>query len=79
MSIIIKAERCERWGIFELELEGSQKGNRIFNMPKGISFKVDIIDTWNMSISVLDGTYEGEFRVDLPGRQYMAVRMRRAH
>ena len=39
-------------------------------------FEVDVIDTWNMTIDTLPGTYHGRFRIELPGRQYMAVRLR---
>jgi hypothetical protein len=28
-----------------------------------------------MTIERLDGTYSGRFRLDLPGRQYIAVRL----
>ena len=47
-------------------------------MPPGAAYTVDVIDTWDMTVARLDGTREGTFRVDLPGRQYMAVRLRRA-
>lgn len=50
---------------------------RPFEMPEGIHFKVDVIDTWNMTMEALPDLYEGNFRVELPGRQYMAIRMRR--
>jgi len=50
---------------------------RIFRMPKGMQFKVDVIDTWNMTINELPGTFEGDFRIELPGRSYIAVRMRK--
>ncbi|MFD0043620.1 DUF5605 domain-containing protein [Pseudarthrobacter scleromae] len=39
-------------------------------------FTVEIIDTWNMTIKALEGTYSGRFRVDLPGNQYIALRLR---
>jgi hypothetical protein len=55
-----------------------QPSFRLFNMPKGLKLKVDIIDTWNMTIEELPGTYEGDFRIEMPGRIYMAVRMRKA-
>lgn len=54
----------------------NQPAYRIFKMPFGIKFKVDIIDTWNMTIEEVPGVYEGTFRIDLPSRPYMAVRMR---
>lgn len=38
---------------------------------------VDVIDTWNMTIDRVDGIHSGTVRVDLPGRQYMAVRATR--
>jgi hypothetical protein len=36
---------------------------------------IDVIDTWNMTVERLPGTYRGTARVELPGRQYMAVRV----
>jgi hypothetical protein len=49
---------------------------RTFMMPLGSAYAVDVIDTWNMTVETLDGRYEGTFRIELPGRQYMAVRLR---
>lgn len=40
-------------------------------------FDVDVIDTWNMTITPA-GRHKGHFRVDLPVRQYMGIRLRRA-
>ena len=39
-------------------------------------FRVEVIDTWNMTVEKR-GTFLGHFRVELPGRQYMAVRIRK--
>lgn len=50
---------------------------REFRMPEGNRYKVEIIDTWNMIIEELPGEYEGTFKIDLPGRPYIAVRMRK--
>jgi hypothetical protein len=41
----------------------------------GIPYRVDVIDTWNMTVESLPGTCEGSFRVPLPARQYMAIRL----
>lgn len=46
-------------------------------LPEGIKFKVDVIDTWNMTITPLDGEFEGDIRVPLPGKQHMAIRITR--
>nr|WP_274636991.1 DUF5605 domain-containing protein [Microbacterium bovistercoris] len=43
-------------------------------LPDG-DWSIDVIDTWNMTVDRLPGTYRGTVRVDLPGRQYMAVRV----
>jgi len=46
-------------------------------MPAGERYEVDVIDTWNMTVEKVEGVREGTFRVDLPARPYMAVRVRR--
>jgi hypothetical protein len=47
-------------------------------VPAGASWHVDVIDTWNMTITTLPTTVNGRVTVDLPGREYMAIRIRRA-
>jgi hypothetical protein len=39
-------------------------------------YRVEVIDTWEMTIED-HGCYRGKFRVQLPGKEYMAVRIRR--
>ena len=39
-------------------------------------FQVNVIDTWNMTIEDR-GVFSGKFKVELPGREYMAVQMKR--
>ncbi|KUP24125.1 DUF5605 domain-containing protein [Paenibacillus sp. DMB5] len=51
---------------------------RNFELEPGVRYAAEVIDTWNMSVERLPGTYEGSFRIDLPGRSYMAVRLIRA-
>ena len=48
------------------------------NLPDSAHFAVDIIDTWNITIEEKSGTFSGSLRVELPGRPYMAVRIRKA-
>lgn len=57
----------------------NQPTYRNFVMPAGRRYAVDIIDTWNMTIETLPDTVEGRFRLELPGRQFIAVRIRTAH
>jgi len=40
------------------------------------AFDVELIDTWNMTIEKL-GTFSGRFKINLPGKKYMAVRMKK--
>jgi hypothetical protein len=47
---------------------------RTFSLPGDQRWTVDIVDTWNMTVTRLPGEHTGTFRVDLPARQYMAVR-----
>jgi hypothetical protein len=58
-------------------------------LAAGMKFTVDVIDTWNMTITPLPGTFELKRKDDydfidkdgrnvpLPGRPYMAIRIRR--
>jgi hypothetical protein len=39
---------------------------------------IDVIDTWNMTVERVPGIHRGTARVELPGRQFMAVRVVRA-
>jgi hypothetical protein len=53
-----------------------QPGSRYFNLEGG-SYRVDIIDTWNMTIETAAEHAAGRTRVEMPGRKYMAVRIQK--
>lgn len=40
------------------------------------SFEVEVIDTWEMTIENR-GVFRGKFKINLPGKEYIAVRIRR--
>lgn len=46
--------------------------HREFYFDDVSKWKVSVIDTWNMTIEVR-GFFSGKFRIDLPGREYMAL------
>jgi len=48
---------------------------REFYYDDNNDYDAEVIDTWEMTI-VKKGVYRGKFRVDLPGKEYMAVRIR---
>jgi hypothetical protein len=50
-----------------------QKSARL-HLPENISFKVEVIDTWNMTIEVVEGLFSGNTEIRLPGRPWMALR-----
>jgi hypothetical protein len=51
---------------------------RDITTPPGTRWHVDVIDTWNMTVDRQPGTFAGYFRIGLPGREFMAVRLTRA-
>lgn len=54
-----------------------QPRKRFFNLPEGETYRVDLIDTWNMTITCAFEQASGKICVDLPGQKYMAVRLQR--
>ncbi len=53
-----------------------QPSFRLLTLPDDTTFTIDIIDTWEMTITPATGVYRGECRVELPGRPYIALRIR---
>lgn len=54
-----------------------QQHYKEFDMPAGKSYKVDIIDTWNMTITPFADNVSGRIKVEIPRQKYMAVRIQR--
>lgn len=52
----------------------SRPAFREFLFNKNKKYKVEVIDTWNMTIEDR-GIYSGKFYIDLPSRQYMVIRI----
>ena len=52
-----------------------QPAEQTYKLPEGIRFKVDVIDTWEMTIAPIEGTFEGTCTIKLPGKPYLAVRI----
>ena len=59
------------------------------NLANGMQFQVDVLDTWNMTITSIEETFvlkkkspysfgvEGDDQIPLPGNAYMALRIQR--
>lgn len=54
-----------------------QPGFRYFNLPQDSSYRVDIIDTWNMTIECFSEAATGFIKVPMPARKYMAIRVQK--
>ena len=54
-----------------------QPSFRLLNLPDDNTFTIDIIDTWEMTITPAPGVYQGQCRVELPGKPYIALRIRK--
>lgn len=50
---------------------------RDLKLPEDGRFTIEIIDTWEMTINLLPGTYCGKCRIELPGKLYQALRIRK--
>lgn len=50
----------------------NRPGFRQWTFPKGASYRVTVVDTWNMTVEDA-GTYQGFSHIPLPGKQYIAL------
>ncbi|SFS14175.1 protein of unknown function [Microbacterium sp. cf046] len=56
-------------------LDSSRPAYRTVRIPKDAAARIDVIDTWGMSVSEVPGIHTGAVRVDLPSRPFMALRI----
>jgi hypothetical protein len=49
-----------------------------FEMPAAVSFRAELIDPWEMTITPLAGVFTGKADLTLPGSPFLAVRFRKA-
>jgi len=49
---------------------------RIYHFDDINTYEVEVIDTWDMTVTKA-GSFKGRFRVELPGKEYMAVRIKK--
>ena len=53
----------------------NQPSFRTFSLSRKKKYEVEIIDTWEMTIVKLEGTFTGDFKVDLPGKPYICIKI----
>ena len=54
----------------------TQPSYQIVGLPKGKSYRAEVIDVWNMTITPLPGVFEGRSLIELPGRPMIALRVK---
>lgn len=54
-----------------------QPAHKDLELPEDAAYTVEVIDPWEMTVTPLPGTYTGACRVELPGKPYLALRIRR--
>jgi hypothetical protein len=46
------------------------------DLPEGNRYQAEVIDTWEMTVTPIEGTFAGRSKVALPGKPYLAVRLK---
>lgn len=52
----------------------SRPSFKILPLPEGANYRIEIIDTWEMTITPVEGEFTGGSRLDLPAKPYIAIR-----
>ncbi|MFD0676279.1 MULTISPECIES: DUF5060 domain-containing protein [unclassified Paenibacillus] len=55
-----------------------QHAYKYLELPENSSYRIELIDTWNMAITPLENVTGGLIKVQLPGKPYMALRIVKA-
>ena len=62
---------------YEIHYYGiGRPSSRTFFLPEESEYEIDVIDTWEMTVTSL-GRRKGTTKVDLPAKEYMAIRLKR--
>jgi hypothetical protein len=48
------------------------------SLPAEHAYRAEVIDTWEMTVTPVEGRFSGKAWIDLPGRPYLALRLLRA-
>jgi len=56
-------------------LKDAQPRSIVIELPKDALYQVEVIDTWNMTITPVQKKFSGRSLIELPGKPYMAVRI----
>lgn len=59
--------------VFLHYLDTRPTAQNTFKFPEGKTYRIELLDTWNMTRETVATGVSGEYVVKLPGREYMAV------
>lgn len=63
-------------GAYEIRYYGiAQPSFRMLYLPEDTEYEIDVIDTWDMTVTCA-GKHKGVTRIELPQKQYMAIRIK---
>lgn len=60
-------------------LNDAQPGSIVIDLPKDAFYDVEVIDTWDMTITSLKKSFSGHSLIELPAKPYMAIRIIKQH
>jgi hypothetical protein len=46
-------------------------------LPQAFEYKAEVIDTWNMTVTPIAGTFRDRQPIPLPGKPYLALRLKK--
>ena len=56
-------------------LNDAQPRSVVIDLPKESIYNVEIIDTWNMTITLVEKKFSGRSLIELPSKPYIAIRI----
>jgi hypothetical protein len=58
-------------------LDGHQPAEATFELGEGAQYRADIIDPWEMTVTLVEGVFGSKATLKLPAKPYLAVRFRK--
>jgi hypothetical protein len=72
---LLDARTAGKAGEYYLTYVEGQPTSYKLDLPPGVRFKADVIDTWNMTITPQGNDVDGSVEIPLPGKPFQAIRL----
>lgn len=73
---ILPAKLTKDDEFFLLYFGNTQPGYTIMSLPQGKSYRAEVIDVWNMTITPLPRIFKGRSLIELPGKPMVALQLK---